>query len=281
MRTPTERTPAQAEASRRNGAKSRGPASPEGKAISSQNARKHGLRARQLHLAPDEQEDFDDLSETYYQHYLPSTPFESYLVDQCVTADWLLMRARAMQSSLIELELAESASDIEQAYPNIDRTGMLTIGFRLLNERTSAFSVLDAHQGRLLRQFTRFTAQLESAREQAPQPGLTAEEQGEEEDAGEKKSANEPEPLLPAEDLPQAEAQAPNEPDTLQSVERVQPVRPNQILPRGLSWPENSLRTASSTPLMNLTDSSPENRRANSSASSMTTAAGVPSPSIS
>jgi hypothetical protein len=45
---------ARAEASRRNGARSRGPRTPEGKARSSQNALKHGIRAQKFLVLPDE-----------------------------------------------------------------------------------------------------------------------------------------------------------------------------------------------------------------------------------
>ena len=45
---------ARAEASRTNGARSRGPKTPEGKARSAQNALKHGMRAQKHVLLPDE-----------------------------------------------------------------------------------------------------------------------------------------------------------------------------------------------------------------------------------
>jgi hypothetical protein len=164
--------------------------SPEGKAISSKNAVKHGLRARQLHLAPDEQETFKDLRDIYHTHYLPADPFESHVVDQCVMAAWLLARAQTIQASLLDLELAEAGPDIEETYTQIDRPGLLAIGFRLLNERTSAYSTLDAHQARLLRQITRFTSLLESTRKQRQhQPTAVVAVQ-------DNKPANEPEPLV-------------------------------------------------------------------------------------
>ena len=58
--------------------------------------------------------------------------------------------------------------------------------------------------------------------------------------------------------------------------ETAQPPQSPEPHPVGLPYAVKSRRTASNTPLMNDTDSSPENCRANSSASSITTAGGAP-----
>jgi hypothetical protein len=53
-RTAVPVSSARAEASRTNGAKSRGPKTPEGKARAAQNALKHGMRAQKYVVLPDE-----------------------------------------------------------------------------------------------------------------------------------------------------------------------------------------------------------------------------------
>ncbi len=97
------RTPAQKEASRRNGALSRGPLTDEGKSRSSLNAVKHGLLARNLTPAADPR-GHDVLYRRLHKQLLhelqPRTFSEQALVD-ALAHDYLqLSRARAMSEIL-------------------------------------------------------------------------------------------------------------------------------------------------------------------------------------
>jgi hypothetical protein len=63
---------ARAEASRKNGAKSRGPRTPEGKARSARNALKHGLRAQKHVVLPKEDAaEFTDLEAALFEELAP------------------------------------------------------------------------------------------------------------------------------------------------------------------------------------------------------------------
>jgi len=67
---------------------STGPKTPEGKAISSQNALKHGLRSTRVQVPPGMEEDFTEMRDRYRAAFLPHKPspseeiiFESFLKD--------------------------------------------------------------------------------------------------------------------------------------------------------------------------------------------------------
>ena len=75
------RSPAQIEAARRNGARSRGPITPGGKARSSRNALKHGLAALQHFVLEDEApSELEELTTRLMTECAPETEIEARLV---------------------------------------------------------------------------------------------------------------------------------------------------------------------------------------------------------
>jgi hypothetical protein len=97
-----KQTPAlsRAEISRLNGAKSQGPTTLEGKARSSQNACKHGMYAKKQVLVPlDDAEEFDAFRTAVHEHFVPTDPIQTTLVERIVVAAWRLRRAIGAESS--------------------------------------------------------------------------------------------------------------------------------------------------------------------------------------
>jgi hypothetical protein len=95
---------ARAEASRRNGAKSRGPKSPEGKARSARNALKHGLRAEKFVLLHDEDAAaFEAMAEALADDLAPVGALQALLARRLVAAAWRLERADRIERELLAL----------------------------------------------------------------------------------------------------------------------------------------------------------------------------------
>jgi hypothetical protein len=100
--SPRPRTPAQIEAARTNGAKSRGPLTPEGKARSSRNALKHGLAALEHHLLPDEDPaGYERLLTRLWAEHAPATETEARLVRRLAAAFWKQERAERLLAALL------------------------------------------------------------------------------------------------------------------------------------------------------------------------------------
>ena len=78
---------ARAEASRRNGAKSRGPKTLEGKARSAQNALKHGMRAQKYLVLPDEDAaEFEALEAALVEELAPVGALQTVLARRVAVA---------------------------------------------------------------------------------------------------------------------------------------------------------------------------------------------------
>lgn len=108
------RSERQGQASRANGAKGRGPSSPEGKARSAQNARKHGLTG-EIDPTQAEQAETEELVARLRARYPDNDPEQAMLKDRVVTATLRLNRARALITETLE-GIANSKKDWRAAH---------------------------------------------------------------------------------------------------------------------------------------------------------------------
>ena len=94
---------ARAEASRKNGAKSRGPKTLQGKARSAQNALKHGMRAQKYVVLPEEDADeFAALEAALVAELAPVGALQTLLARRVAVAAWRLARADHIEVELFE-----------------------------------------------------------------------------------------------------------------------------------------------------------------------------------
>ena len=112
--TPTPRK-SQAEQSRLNGAKSRGPVTEEGKTRSSQNARKHGLTAKHSLVDPEDASEYLQHHNSMIADLKPEGTVEEMLADQVVKGAWKLRQAHNIEMDLMKDNL-ECGDEIHSAF---------------------------------------------------------------------------------------------------------------------------------------------------------------------
>lgn len=172
------------EASRRNGANSTGPITPEGKASSSQNAARHNLCAGHIVLLSNEdEEEFHNVRDQYFQRFQPIDCVEVDLVHKLVAATWRERRVTAMETALFEVEMVNQQSAVAAKYLELSPEAHQTL-ILFGNGDTRAVAVLLFRYGSAARrtyaaamktlrdlQGDRFNRQPESAPVQAPASG--------------------------------------------------------------------------------------------------------------
>jgi hypothetical protein len=93
-------------ASQANGARSRGPSTPQGKRRSSQNALYHGLFARCVVLDNESRETFDTLMQQHLDRLKPVDGIEFGMVEEMVSSHWRMRRAWALETRMLQNEIA-------------------------------------------------------------------------------------------------------------------------------------------------------------------------------
>jgi hypothetical protein len=154
---------ARAAASRRNGAESRGPKTPEGKARSAQNALRHGMRAQKYVVLPEEDADeFAALAAAMIAELAPVGALQTVLARRVAVAAWRLARADRLETELFQ----------ERGYSNASP------GLALIRDGngTRSFETLLRYRGAAMAEFWRALRTLKAL--QAEQAAAQAMETG-------------------------------------------------------------------------------------------------------
>jgi hypothetical protein len=143
------------DSSRANGAKSRGPVTPEGRACSRAARLTHGLTSDQIVLEGESQGRFDALREEYLAEYQPQTRSRFDLVDQLVAARWRLNRVLALQTALMDRQITRQEPEIREQYKVCDLDTRAAIAYQHLIDDGGALESLNRHETRLSAEFRR------------------------------------------------------------------------------------------------------------------------------
>jgi len=132
------------DSSRANGARSRGPKTPEGLARCAAAPLTHGFNARQIVLPQESEDGFRALREAYLAEFQPASPRDLALVDLLAAARWRLDRLRLIEVDLYDTEIARQD-------PGIPEELKLAAAFRTLCDESRAFASFDRYDAHLNR----------------------------------------------------------------------------------------------------------------------------------
>ena len=173
------------DASRANGAKSRGPVTPEGRARSDMAAVTHGLTSRRVLLKNESEDEFVALRDVLVAHFQPSDPYEADLVEQLVAARWRLDRVSSLETALLEVEISRREPEIEKEFQSCSPDIRNALAFRALFDESRVLAGLSRYESRFRRACDKLTKKLDSLRAikklheepnsppAAPQPSVT------------------------------------------------------------------------------------------------------------
>lgn len=160
-----------AEIARTNGAKSKGPITPEGRKTASLNALKHGLRSKHMFVLRNEvTEAWDRLLAMCNEAFLPATDYERELVEEIAAARWRLRRTWTVETGLFDVQMDKQAAELDNAWENFDEVTRLACAFTALSDETRSLALLSRYEARLRRNYERAVANLDAWRKSKKMP---------------------------------------------------------------------------------------------------------------
>jgi len=130
--------------SRANGALSRGPVTPEGKARSALNALGHGLSAKRVVLSSESKDGFNRLRDAFVVEFAPESALDADLIEQLASARWLIQRSWALQTGLLDLEMLKQEKQVEQDFEVIEDHIRTALAFRAVTDESRSLAAAPA-----------------------------------------------------------------------------------------------------------------------------------------
>ena len=144
-------------ASRANGARSKGPKTPDGKRRSSSNALRHGLLANSVLVGAESRPQFDSLVASHLERFDPVDGVEFGMIEEMASSYWRMRRLWAIERRLVDDTLARQDQ-------NTDELDRLTAAFSAL-AATPELALLHRYETRLHRIYQRALDNLLTLRE--------------------------------------------------------------------------------------------------------------------
>ncbi|MGD0500487.1 MAG: hypothetical protein ABSC23_18850, partial [Bryobacteraceae bacterium] len=176
--TPCLVSPQRIAANRANAAKSTGPRSPQGRARSSQNARKHGFTASTFAVVRlEDLQEIDHLRQDLLAVYQPVNSQELFAIERIALAQQAILRAARLEAGLFTTCLNQALEpsahipdlmnkelagdgDIEIARAQ-NRNFLLGVGFHRMAHQSNSFSLFLRYQAQAERNYRRAVEEFE------------------------------------------------------------------------------------------------------------------------
>ena len=166
-------TKQQTRANKQNARRSTGPRTATGKAKSSQNALKHGLRAQATVLPDENLDDFEFLVSELETQFQPQTALEWNLLRQLADAEWRMRRVPCLEAALLAAKINETVlhyNSFPERLPEDDaEADMVLIGAAAESDARNgdAFSKLSRYEARLSHRYFKALEHLQRIQSQS------------------------------------------------------------------------------------------------------------------
>jgi hypothetical protein len=139
-----KRSEKQKAASRENAKKSTGPRTPQGKAVSSRNAVKHGLTAKDITVLGEDYTEMPGIRQDLLDSWDCKTKHELYLIERLAAIRTRLNRMTRMETGLFDQKIPDVTADVCKEAINA-AVSMAFVGFE------KSFEIMSRYEARLAR----------------------------------------------------------------------------------------------------------------------------------